>query len=406
MQLRRPSSEPIHLIGGRCLTGDGVHSATITITGRQITAIGPPRSRSRTGEAFVDATDLLVAPGFVDLQVNGGFGYDLASSPADVWDLGRRLPATGVTSFLPTLISGPPELPERLLQVLQERPDRYRGAEPLGAHFEGPMIEPARAGAHLRAHIVTPSFDAIAGWSLAAGVQLVTIAPELPGAMEVIAELTARGVTVFGGHTSATVDHGRDAIEAGMRGVTHLFNAMAPLGHRAPNLAGLALADDRLVAGLIADGVHVDPVVVAAVWKAKGADGVALVTDAVAAAGVGPGSYRLGGHRVTADESSARMADGTLAGSLLTMNQAVANVVEMTGCNVEDAVRAASTTPASLLGQDDRGRLVRGGRADIVLLTDGDVLPQVTIGGGAILHIVDPGRLHLPRQATDRWADL
>lgn len=248
------------------------------------------------------------------------------------------------------------------------------------------MLSPQRPGAHPVAHLAPPSEAVISGWSRADGVVLVTIAPELDGAIAIIAELTDRGVTVAAGHTEANVAEADAARQAGVTMVTHLFNAMSPLGHRSPNLVGLALAEPKLIAGLIVDGVHVDPVAVAAAWNAKGPDGLVLVTDAVAPMGLGPGRYEFASRTITADEQSVRNQAGTLAGSILTLDQAVRNLRRFTGCSPADAIRTVTATPADAIGLADRGRIDTGLTADLVLL-DESLAVQVTICNGTVAYV-------------------
>ena len=344
----------------------------------------------------IDADGLLVCPGFVDLQINGGFGCDLAGDPDSMWELGRLLPRHGVTSFLPTIVSSPPPVTDRALAAIGRRPADHRGAEPLGLHFEGPMLNPGRAGAHSPVNLVTPDPELIDHWTADARVALVTIAPELPGALELIERLTAAGVAVAAGHSSASATEAAAGFDRGVRMVTHLFNAMAPMSHRAPALPGAALADDRVAVGVIADGVHVDPVVVKVAWKAAGRSRFVLVTDAMAAMGLDPGRYELGDTTVTAEAGSVRTDNGVLAGSVLTMSQAVSNLIDFTGCSTADAVAAASTTPAAVIGATDRGHLNPGAVADVVLLEpDGSV--AITVCGGSVSHVAD--------DAVDRLTD-
>jgi N-acetylglucosamine-6-phosphate deacetylase len=212
-------------------------------------------------------------------------------------------------------------------------------------------------------------------------VRLVTVAPERPGALRFIRRLVARGVVVSLGHTGASHEEMLRGAAAGARMVTHLFNAMAPFAHRAPGAVGAALIDDRLTCGLIADGVHCHAAAIRLAVRAKGPERVALVTDAMAAAGMPPGRYRLGGRPVSSDGVAARLADGTLAGSLLTMDRAVRNTVELAGVPVPDALRMASEVPARLLGL--RHGLARGRAADLVLLDRG-LGVQATIVAGAL----------------------
>ena len=337
------------------------------------------------GAAQVDGSGLLAAPGFVDLQCNGGCGIDLASEPERLWELGAELPRWGVTAWLPTIVTSPPEVVERALATLDAGPPPgWVGAVPLGLHLEGPFLAPSKKGAHVAGLLRTPSREAIEGWTREAGVALVTLAPELDGASEVIRALVERGVVVSIGHSAADHGQARQAVDAGARWVTHLFNAMAPLHHRQPGLVGVALTDERLHVGLIADGIHVHPDVVAIAQRALG-ERLTLVTDAVAALGMGPGEHQLGRARVTVTDDGVRLADGTLAGSDLSMDAAVRNLVSFTGCGPEVALAAASGTPARILGDERRGALEPGRRADVVLLTQ-SLEVAATIVAGEVVH--------------------
>ncbi|HEX9258456.1 MAG TPA: N-acetylglucosamine-6-phosphate deacetylase, partial [Acidimicrobiales bacterium] len=334
------------------------------------------------GAVRIDAAGCLVAPGLVDLQCNGGHGLDLTTDPGSVWELGELLPRYGVTGFLPTMITARPDTYELALAVLADRPSGFRGAEPLGWHFEGPMLAESKKGAHPARWLRPPSLKLTEGWSRASGVALVTLAPELPGALEVVRALVARGVLVSAGHTTATTAQVQAALGAGVKMLTHLFNAMPALGHRDPGPVGVALAGD-VTAGLIVDGIHVDRAVVRAAWRAMGSERIALVTDAVAALGLPPGRRPLGDRELVVGDDGVRLVDGTLAGSNLSLDQAVRNTVAFAGCAPSEALAAASATPARLLGDPDRGSLVEGRRADLVVL-DADLQVRATVIGGAI----------------------
>lgn len=314
---------------------------------------------------------LLLAPGFVDLQCNGGIGIDLASSPERLWELAADLPRTGVTSFLPTLVSSPDEALDGLRAAMATG---GRGARPLGVHLEGPYL--ARPGAHRPEQLRYP------GGSLE-GVLVMTVAPELLGALELLTRLDEAGVVPAIGHTDASTAVALAAVDAGARFVTHLFNAMAPLHHREPGVAGLALADDRLAAGVVVDGVHVHPVAVAAAWRALGPDRFVLVTDATAARGAPPGPLRLGETWADYDGTAVRTADGRLAGSALSMDQAVRNLVAFTGCSPIEAVASATVAPAAVLGR--RAEVVVGAEADLVLL-DEQLRVAATIVAGDVAY--------------------
>lgn len=289
--------------------------------------------------------------GLLDLQVNGAGGFDLTEEPESVWRVGAVLPRFGVTAFLPTLVSPSWATVARAQQALAGGPpEGYAGADPLGWHVEGPFIAPTRSGAHDPARLQLPGVAAVRDWSPGSGIRMVTLAPELPGALDVVRALTANGVVVSAGHSAATFDEAVAGFDAGIRAVTHLFNAMAPLDHREPGLAGAALADDRITIGLIADGLHVHPGLVAVVRRAVGADRLAVVSDAIAALGMPPGAYRLAGRDVVVDESSARLPNGVLAGCVIGLDEAIQNLATFAGIDAAEAVRAATLVPARLLG--------------------------------------------------------
>jgi N-acetylglucosamine-6-phosphate deacetylase len=302
-------------------------------------------------------------PGYLDLQVNGAGGHDLTSTPEAVWEVGEVLTRYGVSAFLPTLVSPSWAIVDQARRAVVDGPPAgYRGARVLGWHVEGPFLAPSRAGAHDPACLREPDPGAVADWSPATGVRMATLAPELPGALDVVARLVDAGIVVSAGHTAATFEQARAGFDAGIRAVTHLFNAMAPLGHREPGLAGAALADDRVTIGLIPDGLHVHPAVVRIVAAAVGPARLAIVTDAIAALAMPPGRHRLANRDVHVDDEapvggarhgrSARLADGRLAGSVLSMDDAVRNLAAFTGWPEAEAVACATSTPAALLGLD------------------------------------------------------
>jgi N-acetylglucosamine-6-phosphate deacetylase len=331
--------------------------------------------------------EVVLAPGFVDLQVNGIGATDVAGATGADWAaLDQALLAQGVTTWCPTILTGPLDaLEASLARIAAAARRRADGARPeiAGAHLEGPFL--AVPGAH-RPEFVRSEVDRAWLDSLGDRVRILTLAPELPGALDAIAALSDRGVLVSLGHSACTAEVAVEAAEAGARLVTHLGNAMGPLHQRAPGLVGAALADDRLSVSVIADLVHTHPVFVRMAFAAKSAGsergpGVALVTDAVA-------TRREPPHGAGSDRSvPPRLADGTLAGSVLTMAGAVSNVVRASGVALADAVGAASSTPARLLGLRDRGAIEAGRRADLVALEpigdDGWRVASVWVGGDA-----------------------
>lgn len=374
------------ILGATILTTSGrIDDGAVLIEGDRVATVAPAAEFScPPGTALVDAHGLVLAPGFIDLQINGAFGFDFTTDPASVWHVAARLPRYGVTSFLPTIVSSPDDVVRSAQRVLLDgAPPGVVGATPLGLHLEGPFLDPARRGVHDDRHLAPPDRDRIAGWSPDRCVRLVTLAPELPGALELVRALTERGIVVSAGHSSATYAEGVAAIEAGVRYGTHLFNAMPPLLHREPGLVGALLEDPRVIVGLIADGIHVDSVVMALVWRAKGAAGTSLVTDAMAALGMPIGTHQIGGVTCLVDELAPRSAEGRLAGSILSLDKAIRNLMSAAHCSLEDAVATVTTVPATLLGLVNRGRIEPGALADLVLL-DSDVRVAATIAAGRL----------------------
>ena len=368
----------IAIRGGRDLTGERLD---LHIVDGVIAVAGA----SWRGQVL-DVTGCTVAPGFVDLQVNGAVGADLTASPDRLWDVAAAIPRFGVTSFLPTIITSPRATVDHALQVLAAGPpDGWLGARPIGWHLEGPMIAAARAGAHGVDHIVAPSAEVISGWSRDAGVAMVTLAPERAGALIVVAELVKRGVVVAAGHTDADDDAAHAAVDVGLAAVTHLFNAMAPMHHRTSTLAAAALTDLPVASSLIADGVHVDPRMLRLAWRALGADRRILISDAAAPLGAPAGRYVLAGHEVVSDGRSCRTTSGSLAGGVTGLDACVRNVVAMTGCAPVEAVAAVTESPARLLGRADLGALRPGAAGDVVVL-DVNLEVVATIVAGVVLY--------------------
>ena len=326
-----------------------------------------------------------LAAGLIDLQVNGGGGvmFNDAPTAATIAAIGRAHRAFGTTGFLATFISGARADMARAVTAVREAMD---AGEPgaLGIHFEGPHINPARRGAHDARAIRTPAegdIDLLA--SLATGRTLVTLAPECVTPADIVA-LAARGVIIAAGHSEADADTMDTAMAHGLTGVTHLFNAMGPLGHREPGAAGAALTRDRLACGIIADGVHVHWDVLRLAWRAKPRGTLFLVTDAMAPVGApDEDAIRIGNETVRIVGGCLRLADGRLAGSLLNMGQAVRNCVMHAGIPLADALAMAAAYPADFLGLgESRGRLTPGLRADLVWLDD-DLRVRATWIGGA-----------------------
>jgi N-acetylglucosamine-6-phosphate deacetylase len=349
------------LVGGMVVPGD------VEVEDGLLAAFGLPSANGRG----------LAVPGFVDLQVNGFAGVDFLGADADAYArAGDALLETGVTAFLAAFITTPEAA---LVEALRGLPADGAGPHVLGAHVEGPFLSPARLGTHPPEARRDPDPALLARILDAGPVRLVTLAPELPGALELIEVLVARGVVVSCGHSDASAAEAEAAFDRGATAVTHVFNAMRPFSHRDPGIAGAALTHPGVTVQLIADGVHLAREAVLLAWgSARGR--VALVTDAVAAAGLGDGPYVLGEMRIEVRDGVVRDEDGVLAGSAVTMIEAVRNVHRL-GVPLEEAVRAASEVPARLLGETSLGRLEVGLPADVVVLDDSLEVVRTLVAG-------------------------
>ncbi|HSK22999.1 MAG TPA: N-acetylglucosamine-6-phosphate deacetylase [Egicoccus sp.] len=326
----------------------------------------------------------VLAPGLVDIQCNGAFDHDLASTDDEGWDeVMRRLPELGVTAVVPTFVTAPLLELTAALRAAAGRTPVARGARCLGVHVEGPYLSPARPGAHRVDLLREPDEDEIerlidAGRGV---LRYVTLAPELPGALDAVRQFTAAGIRVAVGHSDATDAQVLAAVDAGATLVTHLYNAQRPLAHRDAGVVGAALSEPRLTVGLIADLEHVLPTALRVAFAAAG-DRIALVSDASPTLGVAPGRYRFAGDTVVVDAVGAppRREDGTLAGSALRLDHAVRNVI---ACGIEPATAllAATRTPADAVGASDVGRLEPGSHADLVWFDDDWTLRATWVGG-------------------------
>jgi N-acetylglucosamine-6-phosphate deacetylase len=357
-------------------------SVDVTVEGSQIIAVGSPDGEH--AHHVVDATGCSVLPGFVDLQVNGAVGVDLTSQPERIGEVAAFLVQCGVTSFMPTVISSSVEDTADAIAALQRWTPKDPGAHSLGIHLEGPFLNPVRSGAHPMQHLRPPSLAEAENWRNDTGVAMVTLAPEMSQAHDVIEHLVASGVVVCAGHTMASPDEIDAAIAAGVSGVTHLFNAMGPINARVPGPAGATLANGELIAGLIVDGLHVDPIMVRLAWQLLGPDRIALVTDAIAALGLPQGEYSVGETHVVVDDHGARTPEGVLAGSVLRFDDAVRNLIAFTGCDLAEASVAASSTPARLAQRPDIGRLAPGCLADVVLLDENHQVAATVVRGRVV----------------------
>ncbi len=356
------------------------------------------------GISVSDFGDGVIAPGYVDLHIHGSAGYDVMDDTAEALPAIEQLLARhGVTSYFPTTVTAPMDATlralERLADAIENREqndnkkDDVKGRPlPLGIHLEGPFISHARRGVHPAENLLAPKLNTFEQlWQAARGrIRMMTIAPELDGAPEVIAEAARRGVCVSLGHSDADFEAAGRGIAAGARHATHTFNAMRPLGHRtedhrtedhrSPGILGAVLTDRRVSADIIADGVHLDPAIVKLFAQAKGPERTVLITDATSATGMPDGRYRLGSFEVDVRDGKC-MADGKLAGSVLTMDLAVRNLARFAEWDLPQAIAAASRNPARAARIANKGVLTVGADADFVVLSrEGEVL-RTFVGG-------------------------
>ena len=379
----------------RAVTPQGlIEAAAITIADGRIVASGPATDQPSGGEAL-DLDGLTLLPGFIDLHIHGAGGADAHSG--QIAELAAFLPRCGVTAFLPTLAADAEGRTSAALRATASAMARQAAgtlpatARILGAHLEGPFLNPARAGAIPPECMFPAEPDRLTRLLAAAPdvVRLMTIAPDIAGALDLIPLLVEQRIVASLGHTAADYDLVVRAIDAGARHTTHLFNAMVGIGHRAPGTAGAALTDDRATIELIADGHHVHPAILALAVRAKGAARVALVSDAVGPAGLPAGEYDWLGRRVTSDGEVVRLPDGTLAGSLGTLDRALrvitAPLPAGAGAGLADAAQMLSTTPARILGLDRKGRIAPGYDADLVAIDDALNI-RLTIVAGEIAY--------------------
>jgi N-acetylglucosamine-6-phosphate deacetylase len=345
---------------------------------------------------LVDFGDATLAPGFVDIHIHGGAGLDLMRAlPSELPRLGKFLTTHGVTGYFPTPVAAPLNATcdalGRLADAIETvaRPidnnnnDEPAQARPLGIHLEGPFLSHRRRGVHPPEYLAAPTIEIFERlWQAARGhVRVLTIAPEIPGAMEVIAEAARRNVCVSIGHSDAEMPVAQQAIKAGARHATHTFNAMRPLDHREPGIVGEVLSNDRISADIIVDGIHVDPAVVKLFLRAKGRNRAVLITDAISATGMPDGRYQLGPIEVDVKDGKCT-SNGSLAGSVLTMDRAVRNVTKFSNWKLRDAVQAATLNPARAVGLSSlHGILSKGAAADFTVLSPAGAVLKTIVGG-------------------------
>jgi N-acetylglucosamine-6-phosphate deacetylase len=351
-----------------------------------------------------DFPGCILVPGFVDIHIHGGAGYDvMEGDDAALTRMERHLATTGVTSYFPTTVTASWDCTlaalERLARRIERSTNERAGAQPLGIHLEGPFISRSKCGVHPVEHIRPPSRELFNDmWQAARGqIRIMTVAPEVSGAVELIEEASRRGVCVSMGHSDSPLEPVRAAIAAGARHATHTFNAMRPLDHREPGILGEVLSHNDVTADIIADGIHVHPDVVRLFLQLKGPEGAVLITDAISATGMGDGHYRLGSLQVEVTGQRC-LYSGKLAGSVLTLDRALRNAMQFAGWQLQEAIRLVTCNPARVAGAAQRfeggktlpwkGVLEPGADADIVVLSGVNdlsgprVIKTITRGAG------------------------
>lgn len=376
-------------------TPAGFAPATLTLNDGLITAINATMPAAWPA---LDASGCYVLPGFVDLHIHGSAGGDVMDAdPATLAAIATFVATHGVTSFMATTMTAPHRAILHAVATVasaagHEHTTRQTGARVLGVHVEGPYISPHFPGAQPPASIRPPDLTEFAELLAAGPVRMITLAPEVPGATELIRAARAAGVVVVLGHTNATYEECLAAVALGVSQATHTFNAMRGLHHRQPGALGAVLSQDNIYAQLIADGIHVHPAAIKVLARCKGIGRTLLITDAIRAAGLGAGVYEFAGQTVTVQDGQCRLADGTLAGSILTMDQALVNFMAATGLSLAEAWPVTSRTPAQAIGlQAEIGSLRPGARADLVLL-DHQLGVVATVVGGEVVYLREPER--------------
>jgi len=374
--------------GGRVITPlEIVDEADVLIEDGAILAVGPSLARGETCEV-IDASGKIVAPGFVDIHVHGSAGHDtMDSTRAAIQGMAKYLVSHGVTSFCPTTMTAAAADIMKAVQAVHEcQQNPVDGAQPLGVHLEGPYIDAAKKGAQPAQHVRTATRLDYQGFFSLGNIRLISLAPEIEENRPLIGYARKRGASVAVGHSSATFEQVAEAVKLGLNQATHTFNQMEGIHHRKPGTVGAALMLDEMYAQFIADGVHLHPAIVKMIVRLKGPGKAALITDAIRGAGMPDGEYELGGQPIVVKEGAVRLADGTLAGSTLTMDRGVRNIAAFAGRPLAECIQMATLTPARAIGVASRkGSLEPGKDADIVLLTP-DLEVAATMVGGRVVY--------------------
>lgn len=353
----------------------GIDSVDILIEYETITAIANTKKQAfanETVDSKINGRGQLLIPGMLDVHIHGANNFDMMDGTIEsIQEVSKKCLETGCTGFLVTSVTSSLAALLTMIDRTKDVIGHEEGAKILGIHLEGPYLNVKRKGMQDPNYLRNPDLNEMAAIFERAGdlIKMVTVAPELPGCLELIAYLKEKNVVVAIAHSDATYEEAQEAFKKGATHITHCFNAMPPIHHRAPGLVTAALENDHVSVQAIVDGIHLHPGIVRLLHKIKGADGMVLITDALQAMGVGDGAYEFGGHHVTVENGVARLKDGTLASSTVTMNEALKLSVEM-GIPLDDAIKMGATTPAVILGEQKIGKIAVGYDADLILLDE------------------------------------
>jgi N-acetylglucosamine-6-phosphate deacetylase len=371
-----------------------IEQPSVVVEDGRIVQISQRSGQIPRSATLMDFGEDILAPGFVDIHIHGGAGHDVMDlDPQGLAAVERFIAAHGVTSYCPTTVTAPVEQTLRALERLADAIETARSNEvpqelratPLGIHLEGPFLSHARRGVHPPDDLLPPTLKMFERfWEAARGhIRIMTIAPELDGSLEVIEAASKRSVCVSMGHSDADMARARAAVAAGARHATHTFNGMRPLDHRQPGILGEVLTNPRITAEIIADGIHLDPLIVKLVLQTKGLDGAVFITDSTSGAGMPDGRYRLGSFEFEVNDGRA-VSDGKLAGSILTMDHAVQNAMRFAGIDLQAALRPATANPARVAGINDLGVLKPGAAADFIVLSAAGEVKKTIIRGRVV----------------------
>lgn len=376
------------ITGGTLLTPhQTLPQHTLIVEGTQISGLEPHSVRAGPEDVVIDAQGMWVAPGLIDVHVHGSTGYDtMDATPEALHTMARFFAQHGVTGYLPTTGAAPTAATWAAIENVAQCPQPQDGAHHLGIHLEGPYLSAEHKGAQPVEHLRDANAAEYGAWFASGVVRLMTIAPERKGALACIEQGVAQGVEFAIGHSGATYEQVLEAADRGLRQATHTFNGMLGLHHREPGTVGAVLTDDRIYAQVIADGIHLHPAVVKLLVRAKGVGRTILITDAIRATGLPDGEYDLLGFKVTVRDGIPRNEAGSLAGSTLTMDVGVRNLMAFAGLSLNEALMTATSTPAEALGWAGRkGVLAVGADADVILL-DADLNVRLTMVAGRVVY--------------------